>query len=146
MNGVDPACIVTALFAEGLLTREERDKATHRTLTANEQLKEIYAALERRVSTNPKNFHTLVNVLRNEPALKDVGDQLQGIYVAILEYITFFLIVYHTKKVFLRKNVESQLNHLLLPPIVRQRTEGRKRESQVILLVGRRGKSCFNDT
>ena len=69
-------------------------------LTANEQLKEIYAALERRVSTNPKNFHTLVNVLRNEPALKDVGDQLQGSCVAIFEYITFF-IVYHTKKVFL---------------------------------------------
>ena len=78
IDGVDPACIVTPLFAEGLLTAVERDKATHMTLTANEQLKEIYAALEKRVSTNPKNFHTLVTVLRNEPALKDVGDQLQG--------------------------------------------------------------------
>ena len=86
MRGVDPACIVMPLFAEGLLTQEERDKATHRMLTANAQLKEIYAALERRVSTNPKNFHTLVNVLRNEPALKDVGDQIQGSYVAILDF------------------------------------------------------------
>ena len=78
INGVDPACIVTPLYTEGLLTPVEREKATNGMLTPDAQLKEIYAALEKRVSTNRKNFHTLVTVLRNEPALKDVGDQLQG--------------------------------------------------------------------
>ena len=78
IDGVDPACIVTPLYTKGLLTPEERDKATNGMLTEDAQLKEIYGALEKRVSTNSKNFHTLVNVLRNEPALKDVGDQLQG--------------------------------------------------------------------
>jgi hypothetical protein len=80
MDGVDPANIVTPLFTEELLTKEEREKSTLQTRTENQQLQEIYVALERRVSANPQYFHTLVEILQSVPALKDVGDHMKGIF------------------------------------------------------------------
>ena len=79
MDGVDPANIVTPLFTEELLTKEEREKSTLQTRTENQQLQEIYVALERLVSANPQHFHTLVEILQSVPALKDVGDHMEGL-------------------------------------------------------------------
>ena len=79
IDGIDPATIVTPLFTEDLLTQQERANATHQMRTKGEQLQVIYDALERRVSAKPKHFHTLVEILQNEPALKYVGDHMKGL-------------------------------------------------------------------
>ena len=92
MNGVDPANVVGPLFTAELLTPQEREKATQRTSTATEQLRAILDALEKRVSTKPAHFHTLVEILRNHH--EDVADKMQGkllqeltlLFVAILLY------------------------------------------------------------
>ena len=38
----------------------------------------MFMALERRISANPSVFHTLIQVLQWEEALKDVADVMQG--------------------------------------------------------------------
>ena len=77
-RGVDPDNLVTVLYSNFLLTPEEKSKATQRTLTHSQKLDEIFTTLERRVSVKPDDFHTLVRVLREEPAIKAVGDRIQG--------------------------------------------------------------------
>ena len=75
MNGVDPANVVGPLFTAELLTPQERQKATQRISTPTEQLREIFDALERRVSTKPAHFHTLVEILRSYH--NDVAEKMQ---------------------------------------------------------------------
>lgn len=77
-RGVDPDTVITALYSEFLLTREERGRATQRTLTADQQLEVVFECLERRVSAYPSVYHTLVQVLREEPALERVGMAIEG--------------------------------------------------------------------
>jgi len=48
------------------------------TLTPGRQLSCVYDCLERRVSSDPSNFHKVVKVLLNEPALEGVGKKMQG--------------------------------------------------------------------
>ena len=90
-RGIDPANIIVPLFTGGLLTQEERDNATQRMRTEGEKLEEIYKALERRVAVNPGHFHTLLEVLKNEPALKDVGNQMEGNIIFKISPILLFL-------------------------------------------------------
>ena len=77
-SGVDPEYLVTVLYSNFLLTPEERQRATHSYLTANQQLEDLFTTLERRVSANPQDFHELLKVLRNEPAMKAVACTIQG--------------------------------------------------------------------
>ena len=77
-RGADPDTVITILYSELLLTREEKGKAKQKTLTADEQLDVIFDSLERRVSTDPSVFITLVRVLRKEPALEAVAKEIQG--------------------------------------------------------------------
>ena len=77
-RGVDPDNLVTVLYSNLLLTPEEKGKATQRTLTDDQKLEEMFTTLERRVSTNPEEFHTLVKALRDEPAMEAVGNRMQG--------------------------------------------------------------------
>lgn len=77
-DGVDPDNLVTVLYSKLLLTREERQRATQRTATDSQKLQEILTALERRISTDPNNFHVILQALTAEPALKAVGDQIKG--------------------------------------------------------------------
>ena len=90
MNGVDPANVVGSLFSAELLTPQERQKATQRTSTPTEQLREIFDALERRVSTKPANFHTLVEILRSYH--NDVAEKMQGKLFAGVDVIVCVLL------------------------------------------------------
>ena len=77
-RAVDPDNLITVLYSNLLLTHEEKLNATQRTLTDDQKLEEVFTAMERRVSVTPGAFHKLVEVLRDEPALKAVGDKIQG--------------------------------------------------------------------
>ena len=77
-RGVDPENLVTVLYSNFLLTPEEKARAMKQTLTVGQQLEEIFQSLERRVSTRPKDFQEIICALMAEPALKAVGDGIQG--------------------------------------------------------------------
>ena len=80
-RGVDPNNLVAVLYSNLLLTPQEKAQANQRTETDDVQLEVIFTTLERRVSVAPKEFHTLVKALRDEPAMTAVGDRIQGIYI-----------------------------------------------------------------
>ena len=46
--------------------------------TDGERLDTLSSYLERRISTDPKTYHTIVEVLKDEPALEAVGNLMQG--------------------------------------------------------------------
>ena len=75
-KSVDPNAIVSKLFSEGMLTPEERSKATQGT--DYQKLEEIFKSLERRVSISARDFHKLVKILKETPALAPVGEQIMG--------------------------------------------------------------------
>ena len=77
-GGVDPNTVATTLKTEGLFTSEEYERATQTTATSHQRNDEILTALERRVSADSKVFHAVVRLLQQEPALKAVGDRMQG--------------------------------------------------------------------
>ena len=77
-GGVDPNTLATKLMAEELFTSEEHESATQRTATNHQRNNEILTALVRRVSADSRVFHTVVRLLQQEPALKAVGDRMQG--------------------------------------------------------------------
>jgi hypothetical protein len=51
--------------------------------TNNEKLNELFKAIERRVTVTPEVFHTVIQVLKNDPALKALGEKMNGYYIAI---------------------------------------------------------------
>ena len=75
---MDPDNLVTVLYSNLLLTPEEYEKASQATAPGDQRLKAMFMALERRVSANPSVFHTLIQVLQWEEALKDVADVMKG--------------------------------------------------------------------
>ena len=77
-GGVDPNTLATKLGAKGLLTRQEYKRATQTTAVDDQRNNEILTALERRVSADSRVFHTVVGLLQEEPALKAVGERMQG--------------------------------------------------------------------
>ena len=77
-RGVDPENLVTVLYSNFLLTPEEKARAMKQTLTIGQQLEEIFQSLERRVSTTPRDFKKIIRALMAEPALRAVGDEMQG--------------------------------------------------------------------
>ena len=77
-RGVDPDNLVTVLYSNFLLTREEKAKATQKTLTPEERSEEIFAALERRVSVEPICLKNLIQALKDEPATASLGGKIQG--------------------------------------------------------------------
>ena len=77
-RGVDPENLVTVLYSNFLLTPEEKARAMKQTLTIGQKLEEIFQSLERRVSTRPQDFKKIICALLAEPALKAVGDRMQG--------------------------------------------------------------------
>lgn len=77
-RAVDPDTIITVLYSEFLVMREERGRAIQKTLTTDQQLDMDFKCLERRVSADPSVFPRLVQVLLAEPALEGVGKATRG--------------------------------------------------------------------
>ena len=78
INGACPDSLLAALYSRGLLTSNEKEKAMKQSLTDGEKLQEIFKALERRVFINPEHFKTLLQVLRDESATKEVAEIMKG--------------------------------------------------------------------
>ena len=74
----DPDGLVTVLYSSFLLTPDEKIRALQQSLTARQKMEEIFQMMERRVSVNPSDFHTLLYVLKAEPATKSLGEEMQG--------------------------------------------------------------------
>ena len=74
----DPDGLVTVLYSNFLLTPDEKIRALQHSLTARQKMEEIFQTMERRVSVNPSDFHTLLTVLKAEPATKALGEEMQG--------------------------------------------------------------------
>lgn len=75
---VSPGYVIRKAYSKHWLTPDERERATQKTLTTNEQLEVVFPCLERRVSADPSVFHKLVQMLLEEPALEKVGKKMQG--------------------------------------------------------------------
>ena len=84
---VSPEDIITPLFDKELLTPQERDRANAGHLTPNQRREEVYLALERRVTVKPAAFRTIIDILKNEPALAPVAEKLKKLWIA--EHPTF---------------------------------------------------------
>ena len=78
VGAVDPENIVPVLYSNGLLTKEEKQKATQQSSTACQRLEEIFKAMERRVHVDPQCFHTLLQALSKESATKGVAKKMKG--------------------------------------------------------------------
>ena len=74
----DPDTLARVLYSKLRLTTEEKAKALHHNLTCQQKMEEIFQTMERRVSVNPSDFHTLLTVLEAEPATKALGEEMQG--------------------------------------------------------------------
>ena len=74
----DPDGLVTVLYSNFLLTPDEKIRALQQSLTARQKMEEIFQTMERRVSVSPSDFHTLLDVLKAEPATKALGEEMQG--------------------------------------------------------------------
>ena len=76
----DPDGLVTVLYSNFLLTPDEKIRALQENLTDRQKMEKIFQTMERRVSVNPSDFHTLLSVLKAEPATKALGEEMQGQY------------------------------------------------------------------
>ena len=77
--GVDPCWIITKLYENLFMTQSEWNKAKQKTLTEDERLDAVWETLVRRVAVDPSIFHSVVEILRNEPALEKLGDHMKGL-------------------------------------------------------------------
>ena len=80
MKGADPSSLVAPLYSEDLLTEEEKARALLDTQTSSKRLDEIFSALTRRVTVEPKQFLLIIQTLNNVPALKAMGEKMQSIF------------------------------------------------------------------
>ena len=48
-------------------------------LTDDERLDAVWETLERHVAVDPSVFHSVVEILCNEPAMVKLGDHMQGL-------------------------------------------------------------------
>ena len=77
--GVDPSLIITELYKNLLMTQPEWNKVKQKMLTEDERLDAVCETLMRRVAVDASAFHSVVGILRNEPALKKLGAHMQGL-------------------------------------------------------------------
>ena len=78
IKGACPESLLPALYSRGLLTSDEKKKAMNQSLTSRQKLQEIFEALEQRVLINPEHFKTLLQILQNESATKEVAESMKG--------------------------------------------------------------------
>ena len=80
MKGADPSSLMAPLYSQDLLTDEEKARALLDTQTNRKRLDEIFNVLTRRVRVEPKTFLLIMQTLKNVPALKPMGEKMQGIF------------------------------------------------------------------
>ena len=75
-SGVDPNYLITYLYSRSLLTPSEKSRAME--VATSEKPEKIFTMMERRISVRPGDFHTLLQALKDEPAMRGVWEQMQG--------------------------------------------------------------------
>ena len=80
-TGLDPSSVVDKAFARDLLSREERNAASHTHYTDDEKLDKFLGALDRRIAVDKAAFHTFMEVLDEEPAFQHLVDKLKGEFI-----------------------------------------------------------------
>ena len=69
------------MFSSSLLTREEWNEATEKERPESDKMRAILHALDKRIATDPKAFHTfLEKVLEQEDAFETLVRKLKGAY------------------------------------------------------------------
>lgn len=79
--GLDPSSVVDKAFARDLLSREERNAASHTHYTDDEKLDKFLGALDRRIAVDKAAFHTFMEVLEAESAFQHLTDKLKGEFI-----------------------------------------------------------------
>ena len=69
--------LVPALYQEDLIGESTRDRAKLPGLIPKEKATEIVDILQGRIKNEPNEFHRLIKVLRSNPALNYLADQLE---------------------------------------------------------------------
>ena len=80
-TGLDPSSVVGTAFARDLLSREERNAASHTQYTDDEKLDKLLGAVERRIAVDKRAFHTFMEVLEEEPAFQHLVEKLKGVFI-----------------------------------------------------------------
>ena len=75
-SGVDPDYLITYLYSKFLLTPSEKLRVME--VATSEKPEKIFTTMERRVSVSPGDFHTLLQALKDEPAMRGLWKQMQG--------------------------------------------------------------------
>ena len=65
----DPDTLARVLYSNFMLTPEEKARALQHNLTHDQKMEEIFQTMERRVSVNPSDFHTLLSVLKSNKSI-----------------------------------------------------------------------------
>ena len=73
---MDPDYLITYLYSKFLLTPSEKSRVME--VATSEKPEKIFTTMERRVSVRPEYFHTLLQALQDEPAMRGVWEQMQG--------------------------------------------------------------------
>ena len=77
--------LVPVLYQEDLIGEAVRDRAQLLGFTPKEKATVIVDTLLARIKNKPSEFHRLVNVLRLNPALSYLADQLQKSGITVLQ-------------------------------------------------------------
>ena len=75
-SSVDPDYLITYLYSKYLLTPSEKLRVME--VATSEKPEKIFTTMERRISVRPGDFHTLLQALKDEPAMRGLWEQMQG--------------------------------------------------------------------
>ena len=83
-RSLDPENLAPVLYSRGLLTLQEKERATQQTSTSSQKLDEIFKGMMRRVCVNPQCFKTILEALSEEQANKFVAKRIKGNNITII--------------------------------------------------------------
>ena len=83
-RSLDPENLAPVLYSRGLLTLQEKERATQQTSTSSQKLDEIFKGMMRRVCVNPQCFKTILEALSEEQANTFVAKRIKGNNITII--------------------------------------------------------------
>ncbi len=72
--------LAAALFAEGLIHEDVNRKACNETIDPNSRGVAVLNCIEDRIKAVPSDFTKIVSILKSEPFLRDIADELVQSY------------------------------------------------------------------
>lgn len=78
MCTLNPGDLIPGLYSNSLLTRNENERAIQLTATPTQRLHEILRVLEQRILADSDDFHKILQIIKAEPVLDEVGHTIMG--------------------------------------------------------------------